>query len=163
MTPGPAAGHLSRRAVQRARIGLIEGGISHFGFCRDQRLMTNSDSRIAVYTGSFDPITLGHLNVIGPSSRLVDRLIVGIGVNIEKQSLFTPEERVELVRCTTAALTNVEVLAFSGLAVNFVRKSGAHLLLRGVSLAWRHRGRVYDDDGQSKARSRDRNGLSHGR
>src|SRR5277367_4389469 len=91
-----------------------------------------SDLRIAVYTGSFDPITLGHLNVIERSSRLVDRLIVGIGVNIEKQSLFTPEERVELVRCTTAALTNVEVLAFSGLAVNFVRKSGARVLLRGV-------------------------------
>ena len=56
--------------------------------------MTDSDSRIAVYTGSFDPITLGHLNVIERSSRLVDRLIVGIGINIEKQAMFTPEERV---------------------------------------------------------------------
>ena len=57
--------------------------------------MSNSDSRIAVYTGSFDPITLGHLNVIHRSSRLVDKLIVGIGVNVEKQALFTPEERFE--------------------------------------------------------------------
>ena len=57
---------------------------------------------------------------------------MGIGINIEKQSLFTPEERVELVVRTTAGLTNVEVHSFSGLAVNFVRQSGARVLLRGV-------------------------------
>jgi pantetheine-phosphate adenylyltransferase len=94
--------------------------------------MTDSDSRVAVYTGSFDPITLGHLNVIERSSRLVDRLIVGIGVNIEKQSLFTPEERVELVRSSTKHLKNVEVKDFSGLAVDFCRQCGARVLLRGV-------------------------------
>jgi pantetheine-phosphate adenylyltransferase len=94
--------------------------------------MTNSDSRVAVYTGSFDPITLGHLNVIERCSRLVDRLIVGIGINIEKQSLFTPEERVELVRQATRKLKNVEVRSFSGLAVSFVRECGARVLLRGV-------------------------------
>jgi pantetheine-phosphate adenylyltransferase len=94
--------------------------------------MTHSDSRIAVYTGSFDPITLGHLNVIERSSRLVDKLIVGIGLNIEKQSLFTPEERLELVRQSIAHLDNVEVRTFSNLAVNFVRDCGARVLLRGV-------------------------------
>jgi pantetheine-phosphate adenylyltransferase len=94
--------------------------------------MTNSDSRIAVYTGSFDPITLGHLNVIERSSRLVDKLIVGIGVNIEKQSLFSPEERVELVRRSVLHLKNVEVQSFSGLAVSFVRQCGARVLVRGV-------------------------------
>ncbi len=94
--------------------------------------MTTSDSRIAVYSGSFDPITLGHLNVIERASRLVDRLIVGIGVNIEKQSLFSPEERVELVRRSTAHLPNVEVRSFAGLAVNFVRQCGARVLVRGV-------------------------------
>ena len=94
--------------------------------------MTNSDSRIAVYTGSFDPITLGHLNVIERASRLVDKLIVGIGVNIEKQSLFSPEERVELVRRSVSHLKNVEVQSFSGLAVNFVRQCGASVLVRGV-------------------------------
>lgn len=94
--------------------------------------MTTSDSRIAVYTGSFDPITLGHLNVIERSSRLVDKLIVGIGVNIEKQSLFSPEERVALVESTIAHLNNVEVRAFSGLAVAFCRSCGARVLLRGV-------------------------------
>jgi pantetheine-phosphate adenylyltransferase len=94
--------------------------------------MTNSDSRIAVYTGSFDPITLGHLNVIERSSRLVDKLIVGIGINIEKQSLFSPEEREQLVRECTSSLPNIEVKSFSGLAVNFVRHCGARVLLRGV-------------------------------
>jgi len=94
--------------------------------------MTNSDSRVAVYTGSFDPITLGHLNVIERSSRLVDKLIVGIGINIEKQSLFTPEERVELVQASTAHLDNVEVKEFAGLAVNFVRECGSRVMLRGV-------------------------------
>lgn len=94
--------------------------------------MTNSDSRIAVYTGSFDPITLGHLNVIERASKLVDKLIVGIGVNIEKQSLFSPDERVDLVRRSVAHLHNVEVQSFSGLAVSFVRQSGARVLIRGV-------------------------------
>lgn len=94
--------------------------------------MTNSNSRVAVYTGSFDPITLGHVNVIERSSRLVDRLIVGIGVNIDKQSLFTPEERVEMVGRSIKHLKNVEVQSFSGLAVSFCRESGANVLLRGV-------------------------------
>lgn len=94
--------------------------------------MPENDSRVAVYTGSFDPITLGHVNVIERASRLVDKLIVGIGVNVEKQPLFSPDERVELVRRATGHLPNVEVRAFDGLAVQFVRKSGARVMLRGV-------------------------------
>lgn len=94
--------------------------------------MTNSDSRIAVYTGSFDPITLGHMNVIGRSSRLVDRLIVGIGINVEKSALFTLDERVELVSKATARFGNVEIRVFPGLAVNFVRACGARVMIRGV-------------------------------
>ncbi len=94
--------------------------------------MTNSDSRVAVYTGSFDPITLGHLNVIERSSRLVDRLIVGIGINIEKQSMFTPEERVALVESVVKHLPSVEVRSFTGLAVKFCREAGSRVLLRGV-------------------------------
>jgi pantetheine-phosphate adenylyltransferase len=89
-------------------------------------------SRVAVYTGSFDPITLGHLNVIERASRLVDKLIVGIGINIEKQAWFTPDERVELVQRATRQLPNVEVKQFSGLAVHFVRECGARVMLRGV-------------------------------
>ena len=86
--------------------------------------MTASDSRVAVYTGSFDPITLGHLNVVERASRLVDLLVVGVGVNIEKQPLFEPSERVDLVRKATAHLPNIEVRMFTGLAVHFVRQCG---------------------------------------
>ena len=89
-------------------------------------------SRRAVYTGSFDPISLGHLNVIERSSRLVDELIVGIGENIEKQALFTGEERVELIREATEHLTNVKVKLFEGLAVRFVREQGARVIVRGI-------------------------------
>ena len=95
--------------------------------------MSQSDSRIAVYTGSFDPITLGHLNVIERSSRLVDRLIVGIGLHAGKEPMFTPEERVELVRRTTRKFPNVEVRTFDGLAVKFVRNEcQARVMIRGV-------------------------------
>lgn len=89
-------------------------------------------SRRAVYTGSFDPITLGHLNVIERSSRLVDHLIVGIGTNIDKQGLFTADERAELVERVTKPLGNVEVRQFSGLAVQFVRECQARVIIRGV-------------------------------
>jgi pantetheine-phosphate adenylyltransferase len=94
--------------------------------------VTESDSRIAVYTGSFDPVTLGHLNVIQRASRLVDKLIVGVGVNIDKTALFTPEERVDMIRHTTDALGNVEVRVFNGLAVMFVRECKARVIVRGV-------------------------------
>src|SRR3982751_84264 len=94
--------------------------------------MPQEDPRTAIYTGSFDPITLGHINVIERASRLVDRLIVGIGINTEKQPLFTFDERVEMVCSTTKHLHNVEVKTFSGLAVHFVRQCGARVLLRGV-------------------------------
>jgi pantetheine-phosphate adenylyltransferase len=88
--------------------------------------------RIAVYPGSFDPITLGHLNVVERASRLFDRLIVAIGVNIEKRPMFSAEERVELFRGATGHLRNIEIRTFSGLAVNFVKDCGAMIMIRGV-------------------------------
>lgn len=88
--------------------------------------------RIAVYTGSFDPVTLGHLNVIERGSNLFDEFIVGIGVNPDKQSLFTAEERVELMGRVTSHLPNVQIKSFQGLAVKFVRDCGAKIILRGV-------------------------------
>ena len=94
--------------------------------------MPSESPRTAVYTGSFDPITLGHLNVIERGSRMVDRLIVGIGINPEKQPLFTPEERIEVVREVVRPLGNVEVRLFRGLAVHFVRDCNARVMLRGV-------------------------------
>jgi pantetheine-phosphate adenylyltransferase len=89
-------------------------------------------SRRAIYTGSFDPLTLGHLNVIERSSRLVDELIVGIGTNIDKQALFTADERAEFVERCTKPLGNIEVRQFSGLAVQFVRDCGSRVIIRGV-------------------------------
>jgi len=88
--------------------------------------------RIAVYPGSFDPNTLGHLNVMERASRLFDRLIVGVGVNIEKQTLFTAEERHEMIREATRHLDNVEIRTFTGLAVSFVKQCGARIMVRGV-------------------------------
>lgn len=88
--------------------------------------------RRAVYTGSFDPIHFGHLDVIERGCRLFDLLIVGVGENPEKRSLFTQAERVELIRKVVAHLPNVEVRPFDGLAVRFVRDCQAGLMLRGL-------------------------------
>ena len=94
--------------------------------------MGDRSPRKAVYTGSFDPITLGHLNVIERSAALFDELIVGIGVNIEKRPLFSLDERLDLVRQATAAYDNITVKTFDGLAVHFVRSCGARIIIRGL-------------------------------
>ena len=87
---------------------------------------------VAVYTGVFDPIHLGHLDIIRRGSHIFDRLIVGVGTNPEKSSWFTQEERVQLVRRVVTPWPNVEVRGFEGLAVRFVREVGAGILLRGL-------------------------------
>jgi pantetheine-phosphate adenylyltransferase len=89
-------------------------------------------TRTAVYTGSFDPITLGHLHIIQRASPLFDELVLGIGINADKKSLFEPQQRVELVRSVTGDLSNVRVEVFSGLAVDFVRGIGARVMVRGI-------------------------------
>lgn len=91
-----------------------------------------AEQRIAVYTGSFDPVTLGHLHIIQRAAELFDRLIVGIGFNTEKKSLFTPTERVELIQRITHSMPNVEVKSFDGLAVKFVRECNSRVMVRGV-------------------------------
>lgn len=88
--------------------------------------------RVAVYTGSFDPITLGHLSVIERSCQLFDHVIVGVGINVEKQGLFSPEERADLIRVATKQLSNLDVRTFTGLAVAFVRQCGSRIMIRGV-------------------------------
>lgn len=95
---------------------------------------SNLSPRIAVYTGTFDPVHNGHLDVIARGSRLFDRLIVGVGINPDKKTLFTIEERVQLIRdvAREEAWANVEVRSFDGLAVRFVRDCGARIMLRGL-------------------------------
>jgi pantetheine-phosphate adenylyltransferase len=88
--------------------------------------------RIAVYTGVFDPVHLGHLDIIRRGSRLFDRLVVGVGINPEKTSFFSVEERVALVGRVVSPFANVEVQPFTGLAVRFVRQVGARIMLRGL-------------------------------
>lgn len=88
--------------------------------------------RTAVFTGTFDPMTLGHLDVIRRGRILFDHLVVAIGQNPNKQALFPVEERVELVQRVVAPYSNVSVRAFQGLTVNFVREIGARIILRGL-------------------------------
>jgi pantetheine-phosphate adenylyltransferase len=87
---------------------------------------------IAVYTGVFDPVHLGHLDVIERGCSIFERLIVGVGINPDKSPFFTTEERVELLRIAVRPFPNVEVQAFDDLAVRFVRRVGAHVMLRGL-------------------------------
>lgn len=88
--------------------------------------------RVAVYTGTFDPIHHGHVDVIARGSRLFDRLVVGVGINPDKTTMFTLEERVGLIRTVAAEFPNVEVQAFPGLTVHFVRSIGARIMIRGL-------------------------------
>ena len=91
-----------------------------------------SHQRIAVYPGVFDPVHFGHLDVIERGCRLVDRLVVAVGENPEKSPLFDQAERVELIQRAVKKHANVEVQPFNGLAVRFVRKVGARIMLRGI-------------------------------
>ena len=90
------------------------------------------NNRLAVYPGTFDPIHLGHLDIISRGSRVFDRLVVGVGINPEKAPFFSLEERVRLVQTAIAPYPSVTVRAFTGLAVMFARQLGARVMLRGL-------------------------------
>lgn len=92
----------------------------------------NLKSSHAVYVGSFDPLTLGHVDIIARGARVYERLTIGIGINPDKRSLFPTDQRIELCQAALSHLPNVEVTAFEGLAVEFVRRCGSCVLLRGV-------------------------------
>lgn len=94
--------------------------------------MNAVSTRNAVYVGSFDPPTLGHFDIISRGARLFQKLTVGIGINPDKRPLFSPEERVELVKQIASGLPNVDVVCFEGLTVNFAKARDAAVLLRGV-------------------------------
>jgi pantetheine-phosphate adenylyltransferase len=91
-----------------------------------------SRERIALYPGSFDPLTNGHVDIIERGVKLFDRIIVAILRNIEKAPLFSVEERIDIAREVFATLPNVEVDAFGGLLVDYARLRGAHVIVRGL-------------------------------
>jgi pantetheine-phosphate adenylyltransferase len=88
--------------------------------------------KVALYAGSFDPITNGHADLIRRSLRFVDRLVVGVAVNISKQPLFAIEERIGLIRAALEDDPRIEVRSFRGLVVDFAREAGAQIVLRGL-------------------------------
>ena len=88
--------------------------------------------RRAVCPGSFDPVTNGHLDIIGRVSRLFDEVIVGVLVNESKRSLFTIEERLEMLREVTKPYENVRIESFQGLTVDFCRAQGASVVVKGL-------------------------------
>ncbi|AKM06891.1 pantetheine-phosphate adenylyltransferase [Pelagerythrobacter marensis] len=94
----------------------------------------SNGERIGVYPGTFDPITLGHADIIRRGSKLVDRLIIGVTTNPSKNPMFTPEERMAMVRREVAALgvENVDVVGFNALLMKFARKQGANVIVRGL-------------------------------
>lgn len=91
-----------------------------------------SKQRIAVYPGSFDPVTNGHLDVIRRAAGIFDEVIVGVGRNAGKAPLFTAEERVELLKAAVSDLPNVDVESFDGMLVAFAKQHGASVLVKGL-------------------------------
>jgi pantetheine-phosphate adenylyltransferase len=87
---------------------------------------------IAIYPGTFDPVTNGHLDVILRGAQLFNELVVACAVNISKQPLFSLEERLALLRTVTKGMKNVRVETFEGMVVDYVKKQGARVILRGI-------------------------------
>ncbi len=87
---------------------------------------------IGIYPGSFDPVTLGHLDIIKRSAKMVDKLVIGVLNNSAKHPLFTAEERVEMLCMVTKDLDNVVVEAFDGLTVEFAKSKNATVMVRGL-------------------------------
>lgn len=110
--------------------------------------------KIMVYPGSFDPITLGHLDIIKRASKMADKLIITIMHNPEKKCYFTVDERVEMIKNCTKELDNVEVDYFNGLMVDYMKKIGATAAVRGLravtdfeyELQWATFNQMLDDD-----------------
>lgn len=96
--------------------------------------MADHKSRIGVYPGTFDPVTRGHLDIIRRGSKLVDRLIIGVTTNMSKNPMFTPDERIAMVRREVAeqGLTNVDVTGFNALLMKFAEHQRASVIIRGL-------------------------------
>lgn len=88
--------------------------------------------KTVIYPGSFDPVTLGHCDIITRSSQIFDRLIVGVLKNNAKSPLFSVQERVNMLKKVTIGLANVEIQSFDGLLIDFARRNGANVVIRGL-------------------------------
>ena len=88
--------------------------------------------KIAIYPGSFDPVTFGHLDVISRSAKMVDKLIIGVLINNNKTPLFSTEDRVRMINELISEYPNVEVHSFSGLTVDYAKEVGATMIVRGL-------------------------------
>ena len=90
--------------------------------------------RIGLYPGTFDPFTLGHADIMRRGAKLVDRLVVGVTTNPSKDPMFTPQERMDMVRSEVArlGLSNVEVKGFDALLMDVAEREGAHIIVRGL-------------------------------
>ncbi len=87
---------------------------------------------VVVYPGSFDPVTNGHLDIIERTTKIVDKLIVAVAVNAKKSTLFSTQERTEMIKEAIKNIEKVEVKSFSGLLTDFVRKNKANIIIRGM-------------------------------
>ena len=88
--------------------------------------------KIAIYPGSFDPITNGHLDILKSGSEIFDKVIIAVSYNVNKQGFLTVDERVDLIKKSVSHIKNVEVDSFEGLTVEYAKKKGANILLRGL-------------------------------
>jgi len=96
--------------------------------------VSDTKAQVGIYPGTFDPITLGHCDIIRRGAKLVDRLIIGVTTNPSKNPMFSPEERMEMVEREVKAMgvENVEVVGFNALLMHFAEKQGAQMIVRGL-------------------------------
>lgn len=99
---------------------------------QDSEELKSLMERKAIYPGSFDPITNGHVDIIQRGKKIFDKIIVGVLDNPKKNPLFTAQERVELIKKTFAGDPTIEVMSFDGLLVDFARKNGVNVIIRGL-------------------------------
>jgi len=88
--------------------------------------------RIAVYPGSFDPITNGHLNIIERATNIFDKIIIGVANNPKKSTLFSAQERIDMIKEVTKNLEKVKIQSFSGLLIDFMKSNKASIIIRGM-------------------------------
>lgn len=88
----------------------------------------------ALYPGSFDPVTYGHIDLIKRACKIFDQVVVGVAHNTQKKTLFSHTERLDMIKEVTAGIGNIEVVEFKGLVVDFARKNGINVLVRGLRM-----------------------------